>query len=45
MLAQRIAAWDPSVHYALPDHREGFVIRIPVALGCSGSTRSIPAQG
>ena len=35
MLAQRIAAWDPSVHYALPIHREGLVIRIPVALGCS----------
>jgi sulfide:quinone oxidoreductase len=36
MLAQRIAAWDPSVHQALPDHADGLLIRAPVALGCSG---------
>ncbi len=35
MLAQRIAAWDPSVHRALPSHPGGLEIRIPVALGCS----------
>ena len=35
MLAQRIAAWDPSVHQALPSHPGGLEIRIPVALGCS----------
>jgi hypothetical protein len=35
MLAKRIAAWDPSVDYALPIHPEGLVIRTPVALGCS----------
>jgi len=34
MLARRIAAWDPSVHQALPDHARGLVIRAPVALGC-----------
>lgn len=35
MLAQRIAAWDPSVHAALPSHPQGLIIRAPVALGCS----------
>ncbi len=35
MLAQQIAAWDPSVHQALPTHPEGLLIRVPVALGCS----------
>jgi sulfide:quinone oxidoreductase len=35
MLARRIAAWDPSVDQALPDHTDGLVIRAPVALGCS----------
>jgi len=35
MLAQRIAAWDPSVHETLPSHPAGLVIRAPVALGCS----------
>jgi sulfide:quinone oxidoreductase len=36
MLAQRIAAWDPSVHQALPEQTGGLPIRAPVALGCSG---------
>ena len=36
MLAQRIAAWDPSVDQALPSPPRGLVIRAPVALGCSG---------
>jgi hypothetical protein len=35
MLAQRIAAWDPSVHQALPDHADGLLIRAPVAVGCN----------
>lgn len=35
MLAQRVAAWDPSVHQALPGNPEGVPIRVPVALGCS----------
>ena len=35
MLAQRIAAWDPSLHHALPSHPGGLEIRAPVALGCS----------
>ncbi len=35
MLARRIAAWDPSVHQALPSHPGGLVIRVPVALGCN----------
>jgi len=35
MLAHRIAAWDPSVHRALPSHPGGLEIRAPVALGCS----------
>ena len=35
MLARRIAAWDPSVHQALPSHPGGLPIRAPVALGCS----------
>jgi sulfide:quinone oxidoreductase len=36
MLAQRIAAWDPAVHSALPEQTGGLLIRVPVALGCSG---------
>jgi sulfide:quinone oxidoreductase len=36
MLAQPIAAWDPSVHQALPDQTGGLLIRAPIALGCSG---------
>jgi sulfide:quinone oxidoreductase len=35
MLAQRIAAWDPSVHRALGSQPGGLEIRAPVALGCS----------
>jgi sulfide:quinone oxidoreductase len=35
MLAQQIAAWDPSVQEALPSHPSGLVIRAPIALGCS----------
>jgi sulfide:quinone oxidoreductase len=35
MLAGRIAAWDPSVNHALPNHRGGLPIRVPVGLGCS----------
>ncbi len=38
MLAQRIAAWDPSVRQALPSHPAGLVIRAPVALGCRDRT-------
>ncbi len=38
MLAQQIAAWDPSVHQALPDHTTGLPIHAPVALGCSEPT-------
>lgn len=34
MLAQRIAAWDPSVQQALPGNPDGVPIRVPVALGC-----------
>lgn len=49
MLAKRIAAWDPSVDYALPIHPEGSVIRTPVALGCSerhsaGAGREVSAD-
>lgn len=36
VLSQRIAAWDPSVHDALPDHTGGLLIRAPVAMGCNG---------
>jgi sulfide:quinone oxidoreductase len=35
MLAQRIAAWDPSLQYALPAHPSGLLIRLPVALDCN----------
>jgi sulfide:quinone oxidoreductase len=35
MLAHRIAAWDPFVDPALPDHARGLAISAPVALGCS----------
>jgi sulfide:quinone oxidoreductase len=35
MLAQRIAAWDPSVHEALPGLPDGLPIHAPVALGCT----------
>src|ERR1019366_9570165 len=38
MLAQQIAAWDPSVHQALPDHTTGLPIHAPGALGCSEPT-------
>ena len=38
MLAQRIAAWDPSVHERLPDISDGVLIRAPIVLGCSGSS-------
>jgi sulfide:quinone oxidoreductase len=35
MLAQHIAAWDPSAEHALLRSRDGLLIRTPVALGCS----------
>lgn len=35
MLAQHIAAWDPSTEHALLRSRGGLLIRAPVALGCS----------
>jgi sulfide:quinone oxidoreductase len=38
MLAQRIAAWDPSVREELPSLPPGLVIRAPVALGCRDRT-------
>jgi sulfide:quinone oxidoreductase len=44
MLAQHIAAWDPSVHQLLPDQTSGLAIRAPVALGCIG-TPSVSAGG
>lgn len=37
MLSQRIAAWDPTVHRALPEQAGGLLVRSPVALGCSGA--------
>src|ERR1019366_5283315 len=40
MLAQQIAAWDPSVQEALPGHPDGLVIHAPVAFGCIGIHRS-----
>jgi len=42
MLAKRIAAWDPSVQDALPRHPEGLVLRVPIALGCSGAAPAGP---
>lgn len=36
MLAQRIAAWNPSLQNDLPGHPDGVAIRVPVALGCNG---------
>jgi sulfide:quinone oxidoreductase len=44
MLAQQIAAWDPSVQDALPSQPNGLVIRAPVALGCS-DTAPVAARG
>jgi hypothetical protein len=37
VLAQRIAAWDPSVDEALPSEPSGVPIRTPIALGCSAA--------
>ncbi len=34
-LAKQIAAWDPSVHEALPGQAGGVPIHTPIALGCS----------
>jgi hypothetical protein len=31
------SAWDPPVHEALPNHAGGLLVRVPVALGCSGA--------
>ncbi|HUN79427.1 MAG TPA: FAD/NAD(P)-binding oxidoreductase [Solirubrobacteraceae bacterium] len=36
MLAERIAAWNPSVDSTLSGHPDGLVVRVPIALGCSG---------
>jgi sulfide:quinone oxidoreductase len=36
-LARRIAAWDPSVHEALPGQVGGVPIHTPIALGCDGT--------
>lgn len=35
LLAGQIAAWNPSVHEALPGHPDGVLIHAPVALGCT----------
>jgi len=43
MLAQHIAAWDPSVHQTLPSHPGGLEIRAPVALGCSERSSVVSA--
>ncbi len=42
VLAHRIAAWDPSIQPQLPGQPSGVMIRVPVALGCSG--QSFPAR-
>ena len=44
MLAQRIAAWDPSVHQRLPDQAAGLPIHAPVVLGCSGPSMSVGGE-
>jgi len=35
LLAEHIAAWDPSIEHALPTYPGGLLIRAPIALGCS----------
>lgn len=38
MLAEQIAAWNPSLSEALPGRPEGLVVRAPVPLGCTAAT-------